>query len=95
MLNSTNWAWDPESHESITFASIAFCWHIMLILIFLLIQLWFVQNFVIYLNRFNSDELILIDHFNSKLTYDQVNTEDQETELGPITVDDKNRAKLQ
>lgn len=56
--------WDLESHESIVFASIAFCWHLILIVAFLLIQLSVVRYLVIKCDWKCLDDLVYIDYLN-------------------------------
>lgn len=62
------WHWDLEDHNSIMTITVCYCWHALLIVMGLLLQLWFVKH--IYArasDRFRArlDELIFIDRLNA------------------------------
>ena len=62
------WQWDPANHEHIMIITMAFCWHIMLIMCGLLLQLWLVKRIYLASNRTSLewDELLVIDDINSR-----------------------------
>lgn len=66
--DAPEWKWDPTSHHDIMIITMAFCWHIMLIMVGLLIQMSIVKRIYASSRRVSIewDELLVIDDINNR-----------------------------
>jgi hypothetical protein len=95
--DSPYWKWDPASHDDFMKVTLAFCWHIMLIMTGLLLQLWLVKRIYTSSKKVSIewDELLVIDDINSRPNVTSANDGSETKFLRLLSEDESGDEKIE
>ena len=95
--DAPEWKWDANKHDDIMKITMAFCWHIMIIMVGLLIQLAIVKRIYASSRRVSIewDELLVIDDINNRPVMSSANDGSETKFLRLLSEDESGDEKIE